>query len=275
MKLAISNIAWDRREDQAVAAVLEQHNIIGLDVAPGKLSDNPTHLTQQDIQPYIDFWADHGIQIVGMQSMLYGHPELTIFDDEATRHQTLDYLKAIIDLAAMLGVGPMVFGSPKNRRIGDLPIEQAHEIAVEFFTALAHHAHTRHTILCLEPNPAQYGADYVLNTNEALELVHMVDHPGFRLHLDAAIMTLNEEDIPTSLQNGMDQLAHFHISEPQLGIVQAGGAVDHALISQTLRQVGYEGWGSIEMRGGWTETDAESIQTATAFVSKVYGQNAD
>ena len=271
MKIAISNIAWDRSEDDAVAKLMQSLVVKGLDIAPGKLSDNPVAMSEDEVRTYVDFWAMHDVQIVGMQSMLYGHPELRIFDDEETRQQTIDYLKQIILLAEAAGVGPMVFGSPKNRQIGDLPLNQAIDIALDFFGELATFAHQHHTVLCLEPNPPHYNCDFINTANQAIDFVERIDHPGFRLHLDSAIMSMNNEPIETTLENALPCLAHFHISEPQLGLVTAASEVEHQRFATCLRRFDYQQWVSIEMRGGWSTTDAESVEQALGFVTQIYG----
>ena len=271
MKIALSNIAWDRSEDLAIAELMQANSVVGLDVAPGKLADNPLTIDAREIAEYIDFWKTNDVQIVGMQSMLYGHPELRLFADSEARQQTSDYLKAIILLAERLGVGPMVFGSPKNRQIGDMAYDEAFESAAEFFSDIADFAHEHSTTLCLEPNPVQYSCDFINTTEEALTLVKRVNHPGFRLHLDSAIMTMNGENIESALSDAIDWLAHFHISEPQLGVVKADGEVNHKVFAENLRSLGYDQWISIEMRGGWTAPDAESIEEALKFVTQIYG----
>src|SRR5438552_1722928 len=97
----------------------------------------------------------------------------------------LEYLSKISWLGGQLGAGPLVFGSPKNRIRGDLTFDEALKIAVPFFRSAAGNAQKNGTILCLEPNPPEYGCDFVTNTREALSVVEQVAHPGFRLHLDS------------------------------------------------------------------------------------------
>ena len=50
MRIAISNIAWDPAEDEAVAALLHRYQVDAIDVAPGKYFPDPTIASDQDIQ---------------------------------------------------------------------------------------------------------------------------------------------------------------------------------------------------------------------------------
>ena len=193
--------------------------------------------------------------------MLFGSPEV--------RAQMNAYMRDVLRLAGKLGARPLVFGSPKNRLKGDLPDDQAMEIAADFFSTLAETAAQENVILCVEPNPVEYACDFVRTTAPAIELVKRVNHPHFRLHLDSAIMTMNGEAIESALESAADYLAHFHVSEPQLGVV-GEGTVDHARFAAALRAIHYQGWVAIEMRGGWKNPDLDAVKTALSYTLEVY-----
>lgn len=268
MKVSISNIAWKNEEEAAVAALLQARGITGVDVAYTKFWAAPTDATSDALRDYRAFWAGHGIDIIGMQSLIYGRPDLALFG--ATRDEMADYLRAVMRLSHQLGARPLVFGSPKNRLKGDLTDEQALASAAEFFASLAETARRENVMLCIEPNPVEYGCDFIRATAPALELVKRVNHPHFRLHLDAAIMTMNGEEVERALDSAVEALAHFHVSEPQLGVV-GEGTVDHPRFAAALRRAGYQGWVAIEMRGGWKPRDIDAVRTALDYTLEVYG----
>ena len=270
MKISISNIAWKNEEETAVATFLQEAGLKGVDVAYTKFWPSPTDATPADLRNYRAFWERHGIQIIGMQSLIYGRPDLMLLGDPAIREQMADYLRDVMRLAGKLGARPLVFGSPKNRTKGEMPDAEAMDIATEFFSALAQTAQQENVILCIEPNPAEYACDFIRTTTPALELVKRVNHPHFRLHLDAAIMTMNGENIEQALDSAADVLAHFHVSEPQLGVV-GEETVDHRRFAAALQRIGYEGWVAIEMRSGWKSPDLDAVKSTVPFVLDVYG----
>lgn len=275
MKISISNIAWDRSEDEAIAALLQQYGVAGIDVAPGKIGADPIELSAADIEDYVQYWRDHGIQMAGMQSMLYRHPELRIFDGQTARQQTIDYIKRIIDLAAQLGTKPMVFGSPKNRQIGQMPLDEALPIAEAFFTELAQHAHACDTVLCVEPVPPEYGADFLTTIADATAFVKQVNHAGLRLQFDSATLTLSGEDVAATLALARPWMGHFHASDPEFGITGALGVVQHELLAQKLNEHAYDGWVAIEMRPGATGENAARVEAALQYVTSIYGEQGD
>jgi D-psicose/D-tagatose/L-ribulose 3-epimerase len=269
MQIAISNIAWAAQEDLAVAELLQKLDIHGIDIAPTRIWANPTEVSIQEIDSLKAFWATYGVKLIGMQSLLFGKSEMAVFRDETSRKEMIDYLTSIIKLASELGIRPLVFGSPKNRLIGNLPSQQVTDVAIEFFRRLGEIARTYRTCFCIEPNPPEYGADYITTTEQACELVQAVDHPNFRLHLDSAVMTMNAEDIETSLELAINWLEHFHVSEPNLNMV-GNGIVPHHRIAAQLRRLGYNKWVSIEMRSGQSAQNIDAVRTALEYTLQAY-----
>ena len=77
-----------------------------------------------------------------------------------------------------------------------------------------------------------------------------VDHPGFRLHLDAGALALNGEDVALEIATSAPLLAHFHASEPYLAPVGTGEAA-HDAIAEQLRAIAYDGTVAIGDAPAW------------------------
>jgi D-psicose/D-tagatose/L-ribulose 3-epimerase len=270
MKISISNIAWDQTEEGAVAQILRERGIQGVEIAPTKIWPVPIETDTISLSKYREFWEDSGIEIVALQALLFGRPDLTLFENETIRKQTFQYLSGIIQLASLLGAKVLVFGSPKNRWVGEQDLDQVTERAVDFFYHLGEVAAAHNTLFCIEPNAAVYGCDFIRTAREGQALVKRVSHPGFGLHLDAGIMTLNGEEIEPVLDECLETMSHFHISEPQLGLI-GEGITDHKRIADHLRKIGYKGWVSIEMRNGLKPSNLDSVRQALDFVVQRYG----
>jgi sugar phosphate isomerase/epimerase len=247
MRVVMSNLAWDPADDPRAEAALLDAGAAGVELAPTKLWPDPLAAPPDDVAQYRKRWEAAGLPVVSLQSLLFGQPDLLLFGDEATQRRLIAYLQGIIDLASGLGAGPLVFGSPKNRQRGSLTAEEAEERAATVFRELAVYADERGACLCIEPNPVEYGADFVNHAVEGASLARRVDHPGFGLHLDTGSLSLAGDDIPTAIEGSIDVLRHFHCSEPQLVPMGRSGQVDHEAAAATLRRVGYEGYVSVEM----------------------------
>ena len=133
MEFALSNIAWEPSEDEAVREVLTAAGVSAIEVAPTKTWSDPSTVPAAEARRFRNEWESRGFRLVAMQALLFGHPEMTLFENEERRTLTYNYLLKIMELAARLGVKPMVFGSPKNRLAGSLPKSEALSIAAGFF----------------------------------------------------------------------------------------------------------------------------------------------
>jgi D-psicose/D-tagatose/L-ribulose 3-epimerase len=270
MRLAISNIVWPAGADDAVAPLLQNQGVEGVELALTKIWPEPLAASEREVRAYRERWEKRGVRIAALQALLYGKPHLTLFDSEAARRQMLDYLAGIIERAGWLGASALVFGSPRNRRRGERSDTEAWDIAVPFFRELGHIAHQHGVNFCIEPNPKDYGCDFVTTVAEGIELVDAVAEEGFHLHLDTGGMALSGDPPETSIASSGERFRHFHVSAPHLAEVERG-AVLHDECAGALRAMKYSGWVSIEM-GESKEADSwlAAIDRALAFVRTTY-----
>lgn len=232
MRVGISNVAWNRTEDEEILGLLPQLGVEALEVAPTKLWDDPLAAPPAVVR---DYRERAGLPVVSLQSLLHGHPELTVFPNGSA----FDHLQRMCDLAEGLGAQTLVFGSPGNRRREPLTQSEAFELAVPFFAALGRYAAERGVCVCIEPLPAELGTDFVNTAAEAGELVRAVGSPGFGIHLDSLVLHLTGEEIASPPR-------HFHATEVGFGVPGSGG-VDHARYAAQLRDAGYDGVVSVEL----------------------------
>lgn len=269
MRLAISNIAWDIAEDPAIAKLLEKCGIDAIDIAPGKYFPNPAQARDEDIANLKQRWADHGIDITGMQALLFGTTGLNVFGDENSQQALLAHLRAVCRIGAGLNATRLVFGSPKNRDRSGLSDAQALEQATVFFRRLGSIAQEQGVIVCLEPNPTQYGANFMTTSEETAHVVAAVDHDAIRMQFDTGALTINEEHPETVLANAAGLIGHVHASEPNL-VPLGDGRTDHHLMHQTLQAYLPRHVVSIEMVATKDEPHLDSIERALSCAVESY-----
>lgn len=247
MRIAVSNIAWEAAEDEEVGVLMKSLGIEGLEIAPTRIWAQPLSSTSFERQALKESWSERGIAIVSLQALLFGRPDLRIFDSPSNRTETLDYLAGMIELAADIGATRLVFGSPRNRARGSMDSRKAEEIAVPFFREIGKLAVDAGAVFCIEPNPVEYACDWITTIEEGRQLVLAIDHEGIALNADAGGITLAGDDADDAIAASAARIAHFHISEPHLASI-GGGTVDHSRFAMALRTIGYTGWASVEMR---------------------------
>ncbi len=271
-KLAISNIAWTKKEDSAVYELMRNNGFTGLEIAPSRVWDNPYEQTDDNIDKFNKDLENNNLEVVAFQSLLFGHPEFAIFQDESTRVATINHLKNNILLAGKLKAKALIFGSPKNRIIGNLASEKAEEIAISFFRELGEFAVKNRTCFCIEPNPAIYGGDFILSTQEAIELVKKVNSEGFKLNIDLGTITANNEDLEGTLMAALPFAGHIHISEPFLEKIDKNKN-KHRKIKEILSNQGYDLALSIEMKNAGEEiSNINNVNETLIFISNIYNE---
>lgn len=269
MRLAISNIAWDIAEDTSVAKLLSKFGVDAIDVAAGKYFPDPANTCDKDITNVRRWWEDHGIEITGMQALLFGTTGLNVFGESKSQEAMLEHLRAVCRIGGGLGATRLVFGSPKNRERSGLSDAHALEQAVSFFRRLGNAAQEYGVIICLEPNPTRYGANFMTTSEETAHVVVEVCHGAIRMQFDTGALTINGESPEDVLEINAGLIGHVHASEPDL-VPLGDGGTDHRLMHKTLQQHLPDHIVSIEMVATKEEPHLRSIERALTCAVECY-----
>lgn len=274
MRLAISNIAWDTAEDEAVATLLQQFAIDAIDVAPGKYFPEPANATDTDIAQVKDWWTGRGIEITGMQALLFGTTGLNVFGSAESQAALLKHLAAVCRIGAGLGATRLVFGSPKNRDRSGLSDQEALEMASSFFRHLGDIALASGVTICLEPNPTCYGANFMTTSAETARVVKYVAHPAIRMQLDTGALTINDENPLFVLYDDAALVGHVHASEPDL-LPLGDGGTKHGQMAAALSQYLPAHVVTIEMVATKDESHLVSIERALQVATQHYRRTGE
>lgn len=259
MKLAISNIAWEKDNNEKVYNLMKKYWFTWLEIAPTKTFNNFLEISDEEIKDFNSninkFWID----LVAAQSLLFWKPELKLFD-ENWNENLKNYIIKIIDFASKLWIKSLVFWSPKNRIFENITKSDAIEIAKIFFSELWNYCNSKWVYICIEPNPEIYWWNFMCNTNETLDFVKYINNPWIKLHLDLWTIIINNEDI-NIITEAKNHITHFHISEPNLEIIQERKI--HHKLKKLLNW--YEGYSSIEMK--WSSL--YNIEKSLVLISNI------
>lgn len=212
--LSISNIAWDVGLDKNVGQLLNNLGVHFIDIAPSKYFKNFKETTLEEIDSVRKKWANYGIEIYGMQSLLYGVNDLNLFATKGDRVIMLSHLEEVCKIGNCLGARFLTFGSPKNRIIGSLRKEEVEEVSLNFFYSLGQIARENNVTICIEPNPKEYGADFLTSTQQATDFVKKLNHSNVKIQFDSGTSILNGENDFSFLENSL--IGHVHASTPFL-----------------------------------------------------------
>lgn len=265
MKLAISQIAWHQEEEVEILPQLKAKGVSYIELVPSRIFKNVEKQTKKELLNCKQFWEEQEITPVAFQSLLYKRPDLTLFESKEALKETEQYLSKVITVAGELDISSIVFGAPKNRIVPiDMSQSQAWDISISLFNRLGKLASDCGTCFCVEPNPIEYGCNFITQSTEGLEIVRAVGSEGFGLHLDLAAMWLAEEDIESTIRIAAKELRHFHMSAPNLEEVCENGLPNQQAIN-ALAEIGYDSTVSIEMRSTLT-INSERVLNSIKYV---------
>ncbi len=249
----MSNIAWLPEERRAAYAILAEAGITGLEIAPGLFfhaAADPFVPDAASARAALAEMADAGLELVSMQSLLFGVTGAELFGPPEARAAFETGMARAIALAGRFGIPNLVFGSPVQRRVPDgMAMAEAFDEAAALFRRFGEAALAAGTRITIEANPAAYGTNFLTTLEHAEAFVAAVDHPGIGLILDLGAMHMNDSfaAVPGRVPALAPRLNHVHVSEPELALAPAAAA-PLVPVLRALRAAGYAKAVSIEMK---------------------------
>jgi D-psicose/D-tagatose/L-ribulose 3-epimerase len=218
----------------------------GLELAPFTLDAEAPHLLPASRRAELRrIAAEEGIAITSLHWLLLAPAGLSITAAEPGRRaRTLEVMQRLIGLAAELGAGLLVHGSPAQRRVA-APDDAAR--AEETMARAGEWAAAAGLTYCLEPLAAGE-TNWATSVAEAAAIVRRIGNPALRTMLDVCAAGTGEAEpvaalldrwLPTGL------LAHVHLNDRNRRAPGQGGD-RFAPILAALRRHGYAGLCGVE-----------------------------
>jgi sugar phosphate isomerase/epimerase len=241
-----------------------------VEIAPFTLANAVTDISATERQRLRDLAARNSIAIVGLHWLLVKPEGLYLNHPEAgIRARTAKYFVELVDCCADLGGAIMVVGSPKQRNVLDgVSHQQAWDWTATTFRDAVQRAEDRGVTICFEPlAPAE--TNFINTAAEAIEFVKPFNSPAFQIILDVKAMSSEVKPIPQIIRESGPHFAHFHANDKNLK-GPGFGDVDFKPIAATLREVGYDGFVSVEVFK--FEEGPEAIATRSLeYLKRVFG----
>lgn len=247
MKTSICNEIFEGWSLEDTFRYISNLGYDGVEIAPFTISDDVRKVGREERARIRESAASCGLEVVGIHWLLTKPEGLHIsHPDEAVRRMTMLYLRELVRFTSEIGGRVMVFGSPKQRNILEgVPPEKAWEYAVETFRDCSSLAEDFGVILAIEPLP-KWTTNFINTAEEAIRLIEEVSNPNFRLHLDVFGMLDEGRPLDEIIRESRGYLAHFHVNDDN-GLGPGFGGVDYGPIMEALRDIGYDGYLSVEV----------------------------
>jgi D-psicose/D-tagatose/L-ribulose 3-epimerase len=169
--------------------------------------------------------------------------------DRSVRAKTVKHLQAAVEAAREMGarlLGGVLYAVP-GRFSGRGPTSDELAWIAEGLTEVARFAQGFDLILGIEP--VNRYETYVINTAaQADHLIDMIQEPNVGLLLDTYQMNIEERGIAATIRQHAARIRHLHLNESDRGCL-GGGNVDWTAVFSALKEIEYDGIGSIEVFG--------------------------
>jgi sugar phosphate isomerase/epimerase len=247
MKFAICNETFQDWPFAKAFDFASECGYTGVEFAPFTMHKNATEITAQQRREAREQAAASGLEVVGLHWLLAFTEGLYWTSPEAeVRARTTAYLCDLARLCQDLGGSIMVLGSPLQRNLlPGVTMDEAMKYAADVVQGAVETFADCGVILALEPLGPQEG-DFLVTADEGAALMQQIDSPQVKLHLDVKAMSSEPTPIVDVIRKHAGSMAHFHANDAN----RRGpgmGDIDFVPILETLKDVGYPGWVSVEV----------------------------
>jgi sugar phosphate isomerase/epimerase len=247
MKFAICNETFlDWPFDKAFAFAREC-GYTGIEFAPFTMNTNAYDISAAKREEVRKQTEAAGLEVVGLHWLLAKTEGFYLTTpDAAVRKRTSDYLAELARLCRDLGGRVMVLGSPQQRNLlPGVSHDEGMKHAADVIQGAIPVMQQCGVTLAVEPLGPQEG-DFLRTAELGAKLCAMVGSPNCRLHLDVKAMSTESKPIPQIIREQTALLEHFHANDAN----RRGpgmGDIDFVPIFQTLLDINYQGWVSVEV----------------------------
>ncbi len=164
-------------------------------------------------------------------------------EDKSIQQGGVDYLKHCID--ATVQMGGTVIGGPIYAAVGrtwqstDEQRKRELERCARNLKQVGRYAEDKGVVLGLEPLN-RFETSFINLTEQAVELVELVDSPAIKIMLDTFHMNVEEKRFGRAIELAAPHLVHIHFNENDRGI-PGTGHVPWPEVVATLKKINYDG----------------------------------
>lgn len=195
---------------------------------------------------------------------VFGQDGLSFSDpDDNRRAEAIARAKAAVDVAAQLGAqinigrlrGGYVFGqSHKSSR----------ERSVSGMREVALYGQEMGVGVALEPVNS-IACNFINTTQEGIEIVKEINVPAFSLMLDSNHMFIEDRHMLKSVEDAKEYVTYVHLVDSNR-LYPGNCKLDFSTFLCALRQIGYNGWVSVEVFQ-WPDQDT-ALEKSIAYLKQ-------
>jgi sugar phosphate isomerase/epimerase len=238
-----------------------------VEIAPFTIATDVREISQEQRKEIRRSAEQTGILISGIHWVLVQTEGMHLtHPDAAVRGRTSAYFEALVDFCAEIGGRFIIVGSPKQRNLVEgVTVEQGVRWAQETFRPAVARAEKKNVVICFEPlGPGE--TNFINTAEAAINLVAPLNSSAFKIILDVKAMSSEAKPIPEIIRQSKGNFAYFHANDKNLK-GPGFGDIDFAPIGAALKEVGYDGFVSVEVFN-FDEGPEEIARRSLAYLKK-------
>ena len=242
MKFGMNLLLWTGELNEDLIPVMESLKQMGFDGV-----ELPLFNTDLDYAAWGRRLDELGLDRTAVT--VRGEEDNPISSDASVRAKGIENTKRALDCCKAAGATTLVgpYHSALGLFSGQGPTEDEWKWGVDSMRPVAEYAGQLGVTLGLEA--LNRFECYLLNTHaDAARFASEVDHPNCRVMYDTFHSHIEQKDVAQAIRDCADMLCHVHISENDRSTPGTGNVRWDANFD-TLREVGYDGWLTIEAFG--------------------------
>ena len=271
MKFSICNEIFQGWKIEDSMACAKRHGYDAIEIAPFTLAKHVTEIAPSERLRLREAAAHAGLVISGIHWVLVQTEGLYLnHPDPSIRLRTAKYFCDLVDFCADLGGQVIVVGSPKQRNVIEgVTYEQAWEWATATFRDAVRRAEERGVTICLEPL-APVETNFINTAAEAVRFAAQYQSPRFKIILDVKAMSSETKPIPQIIRESWPHFGYVHANDVNMK-GPGFGEVDFRPIAAALKEVGYDGFVSVEVFK-FDEGPEVIAGQSIAYLKKTFGE---
>jgi sugar phosphate isomerase/epimerase len=256
LKLAFSTNAYLNFSFPEAVRRLARIGYAGVEIMADVPHAWPACLLEEQKQQIRDSLRVNGLAVSNVNAFMmnaisdarqkYWHPSW-IEPDPHYRQVRIDHTKRALTLARELGA-PCITTEPG----GPVPAGESWSAALRLFLEVlrpvAEHAEKEGVLLLVEPEPGLL----IETADQFLEFMQHIDSPAVGLNFDIGHFYCVGDDPAATVPRVAKHIRHFHLEDIAATrvhhhLVPGEGAIDFAGVFRAIRDLGYDGWVTVEL----------------------------
>ena len=247
MKFGICNETFQGWKIDDIFSYCARIGYDAVEVAPFTLAKYVTDIPAAERTRIRESAARASIAISGIHWVLAQAEGMYLTSpDVDTRDRTAQYFCDLVDFCADIGGKIIVVGSPKQRNLlPGVTVDQAWVWATDVFRPSVKKAEQRGVTICFEPL-APVETNFINTAADGIRFTQQLGSQNFKVILDVKAMSSESKPIPQIIRESRGNFAYFHANDVNLK-GPGFGDVDFRPIAAALKEVGYDGYVSVEV----------------------------